>query len=72
MRTSYQDAKPKKRCSRDARVTRDAVLLAEVGLNGAVDLGDLNVLLLERSGGLLVVGGEAAVKRAGKTELERW
>jgi hypothetical protein len=43
----------------DERVTLDAMVLAELGLDGAVDLGELDVLLLEGGGGLLVVWSEA-------------
>lgn len=39
-------------------VALNTVLLAEVGLLSAVDLGKLDVLLLQRGGSLLVLGGE--------------
>ena len=40
------------------RVAFDAKLLAEVLLLGAVDFGECNVLVLERCGGLFVLGRE--------------
>jgi hypothetical protein len=40
----------------EGRVTLDTVVAAEVGLLGAVNLGQSNVLLLEGCGGLLVLG----------------
>lgn len=44
---------------RNVRVSLDTIGLAELGLVNAVNLGDLNVLLLERGSGLLVVRGES-------------
>jgi hypothetical protein len=35
------------------------VVLAEVGLVDTVDLGQLDVLLLQSSGSLLILGGES-------------
>lgn len=40
----------------EGRVALDTVVTAEVGLLGAVNLGQSNVLLLEGCGGLLVLG----------------
>ena len=42
----------------EGRVALDAELRAEVGLLRAVDLGELDVLLLEGRGSLLVLGGQ--------------
>lgn len=42
----------------EGRVALDAEALAEVLLLGAVDLGERDVLVLERGGGLLVLGSE--------------
>lgn len=39
-------------------VTLDALVFAEVGLLSAVNLGELDVLLLEGCSGLLILGGE--------------
>jgi hypothetical protein len=39
-------------------VTLDAMVFAEVGLLSAVNLGELDVLLLEGCSGLLILGGE--------------
>lgn len=50
-------------------VALDAVLLAQVGLLGAVDLDEGDVLLLERRGGRLVLGGEGlAVAAPGRED----
>ena len=56
----------------EGRVTLNTVLLAEVGLLGAVDLCELDVLLLEGGGGLLVLGGEGlAVTTPGSEDWEQ-
>ena len=44
--------------ARYLRVSLDFVLLSEVGLVHTVDLCELDVLLLQGGGGLLVVGSE--------------
>lgn len=49
-------------------VTLNAVVLAEVGFLSAVDLGELDVLLLEGSGSLLVLGGESLAVAAPGSE----
>ena len=49
-------------------VTLNAVVLAEVGLLSAVDLGESDVLLLEGSGSLLVLGGEGLAVTAPGSE----
>lgn len=53
-------------------VTLNAVVLAEVGLLSAVDLGESDVLLLEGSSSLLVLGGEClAVAAPGSEDCRR-
>lgn len=53
-------------------VTLDALVFAEVGLLGAVNLGELDVLLLESCGGLLVLGGEGlAVTAPGSKDCRK-
>lgn len=52
----------------ESRVALNAMLLAEVGLLCAVDLGDLDVLLLERGGSLLILGGESLAVAAPRGE----
>jgi hypothetical protein len=48
------------------------VVLAEVGLLSAVDLGESDVLLLEGSSGLLVLGGKGlAVAAPGSEDCRR-
>lgn len=49
-------------------VTLNTVVLAEVGLLSAVDLGESDVLLLEGSGSLLVLGGEGLAVTAPGSE----
>lgn len=54
----------------ERRVSLDAVLLAEVGLLGAVDLCELDVLALELGGCFLILGSEGlAVAAPGGVEL---
>jgi hypothetical protein len=53
-------------------VTLNTVILAEVGLLSAVDLGESDVLLLEGSSSLLVLGGEGlAVAAPGSEDCRR-
>jgi hypothetical protein len=53
-------------------VTLDALVFAEVGLLSAVNLGKLDVLLLESCGGLLVLGGEGlAVAAPGSKDCRK-
>lgn len=52
----------------EGRVSLDTVLLAEVGLLSAVDLCELDVLLLERGGSLLVLGSEGLAVTAPRCE----
>jgi hypothetical protein len=52
----------------EGRVTLNAILLAEVGLLSAVNLGELDVLLLEGGGSLLVLGGEGLAVAAPGSE----
>ncbi len=60
----------------EGRVTLDAVILAEIGLLSAVDLGEPDVLLLESGSSLLVLGGEGlAVTAPGSEDYKnetRW
>lgn len=42
----------------EGRVTLNTIVFAEISLLSAVDLGELDVLLLEGGGSLLVLGGE--------------
>ena len=52
-------------------VALNAVVLAEISLINAVDLGKLDVLLLESGGSLLVLGGESlAVATPGSEDWE--
>lgn len=55
-----------------SRVTLDTVLLAQVGLDSAVDLGDLDALVLEGGSGLLVVRGEGLAMSTPRGEELRW
>lgn len=55
----------------ESGVALDTVVLAEVGLLGAVNLGQSNVLLLESCGGLLVLGCKClAVSAPGGEDCE--
>lgn len=55
-----------------SRVTLDTVLLAQVSLDSAVDLGNLDALVLEGGGGLLVVWGEGLAVSTPRGEELRW
>lgn len=52
----------------EGRVTLNTVLLAELSLLSAVDLGELDVLLLEGGGSLLVLGGKGLAVAAPRGE----
>lgn len=52
----------------EGRVTLNAMLLAQLGLLSAVDLGELDVLLLEGGGSLLVLGGKGLAVTAPRGE----
>lgn len=57
---------------RDLRVSLDALGLAELSMLNAVDFCKLDVLFLEGSGGLLVVGGKSfAMAAPGGKELDQ-
>lgn len=66
-------SKGRKRCRKyDARISRDAMLLAEIGLIHTVDLGNGDFALLERSRGLFIVRSEClAVPAPGKRRVSR-
>lgn len=52
----------------EGRVALNAMLLAQLGLLSAVDLGELDVLLLEGGGSLLVLGGKGLAVTAPRGE----
>lgn len=55
----------------ESGVALDTVLLAKLSLFGAVNLGELDVLLLQRGGSLLVLGGKSlAVAAPGGEDCE--
>ena len=49
-------------------VSLNAILAAELGLLCAVDLGELDVLLLKGGGSLLIFGGEGLAVTAPRSE----
>lgn len=56
----------------EGRVSLNVEVLAEISLLSAVDLGELDVLLLEGGGSLLVLGGEGlAVATPGSVDWKK-